>query len=394
MRNALKEILAGKPVDYTPVAPSYLSLFLADFERNYYIEAYRLRMRGGERYAIDHQEDTEIRAQAIYQSYGIFKSRPDWMEISTGATRSWAERTNIVRQEDVLHYVDICTGLRVPMHAIPLQRGDARLAHVNPSRSDLWDVSAQMQDEDDVDELLPVISADKLLASGEFDLPKRIIADYGELTFLSTILDTPFSDAYALLGFQGLMLTQHDRPKLFHYLLGRQLVVSKEVMQAWATLGLHGVYVEEVFTGADMISPSSYDEFVYLYNQPYFKYMRSLDLLPIHYVCGDVLPRLKRIVTYEVAALAVEESKKNFKIEISDVVAQVGGKTVVFGNIDSVRFGLNGSQAEMAAEVRRQVEIGRQADGFVVSTGSPFPLDTNPRQIDVMVETAHQLQLP
>ena len=290
-----------------------------------------------------------------------------------------------------MHYEDTRTGLRVPMHAIPLQYGDARLAHVNPSRSDLWDVSARLRDEDDVDELLPVISARSLLDSGEFDLPKRIIGDYGELTFLSTILDTPFSDAYGLLGFLGLMLIQQDRPGLFHYLLERQFEASKEVIQAWATLGLHGVYVEEVFTGADMISPHSYDEFVYAYNQPYFKYMSSLDLLPIHYVCGDVLPRLKRIVTYELAAVAVEESKKNFEIEISDVVAEVGGKTVVFGNIDSVRFGLNGSQAEMVNEVRRQVEIGKQAAGFVVSTGSPFPLDANPRQIDVMVETAHRL---
>jgi uroporphyrinogen-III decarboxylase len=45
----------------------------------------------------------------------------------------------------------------------------------------------------------------------------------------------------------------------------------------------------------------------------------------------------------------------------------------------------------MAAEVRRQVSIGARANGFVVGTGSPFPLDTNPRQIDTLVETAHSL---
>jgi uroporphyrinogen-III decarboxylase len=44
---------------------------------------------------------------------------------------------------------------------------------------------------------------------------------------------------------------------------------------------------------------------------------------------------------------------------------------------------------EMAAEVKRQIRIGAQAKGFVVSTGSPFPLDTNPRLIDTLVATAH-----
>ena len=46
---------------------------------------------------------------------------------------------------------------------------------------------------------------------------------------------------------------------------------------------------------------------------------------------------------------------------------------------------------EMAAEVRRQAGIGTRAKGFVVSTGSPFPLDTNPRLLDTLVTTAHSL---
>ncbi|MBN1147266.1 MAG: hypothetical protein JXA78_08420 [Anaerolineales bacterium] len=389
MTNALLQVLRGERPDRIPAAPAYPSLFLADFERNYYIEQYRLRLRGRERYPIDHDEDTEIRAQALYQSYGIFKSRPDWIEVHCGASRAWAGRTHIVVQGGALHYEDIESGVRVPMRSIPLPRGDARLAPDNPHSGDLWDISDLLQGEADVDELLPVLDAQDMLASGEFDLPRRVVGDYAALTFVSTILDTPFSDAYDLLGFQGLMLIQHDRPQLFHYLLQRKLAQSEQVMRAWAETGVHGVYVEEVFTGADMISPRSYDEFVFAYNQSYFHHMRSLGLLPIHYVCGDVIPRLERIVGYEIAAVAVEESKKSFQIEIEDVVAAVNGRAAVFGNIDAVHFGLHASPAEMVAEVRRQVEIGKRAAGFVVSTGSPFPLDTNPRQIDALMDAAH-----
>jgi len=74
-----------------------------------------------------------------------------------------------------------------------------------------------------------------------------------------------------------------------------------------ALFGVHGIYAEEVFTGADLISPRSYDAFVFAYDQPYFQFMRSLGLLPIHYVCGDSLPRLERIMQYDIAAVAVEE---------------------------------------------------------------------------------------
>jgi uroporphyrinogen-III decarboxylase len=44
---------------------------------------------------------------------------------------------------------------------------------------------------------------------------------------------------------------------------------------------------------------------------------------------------------------------------------------------------------EMAAEAKRQLRVGREAKGFMLSTGSPFPLDTNPRLIDTLVATAH-----
>jgi len=381
--------LSGQRSDVFPAAPAYLSLFLADFERAYYVEQYRRCLRGRSRYPVDHIEDTFFRAQAIYQSYGVFKVRPDWIEVHGGASRAWAERTEIVVQDGVLHYEDRESGARVPMHQAPMPHGDARLTPSNASLTDLWDTSGQLQDRDDIDAYLPLLTAEEMLARGDFDLPRQLVADYGDDYFLSTILDTPFSDAYDLLGFQGLMLIQYDRPALLHYLLQRKLAQTQEVMGAWAAVGVHGVYVEEVFTGADLISPRSYDEFVFAYNQPYFRHMRGLGLLPIHYVCGDTIPRLERMVQYDVAAVAVEESKKSFRIDIDEVVKRVNGRMAVFGNIDAVRFGLHASLEEMAAEVKRQAEIGARARGFVVSTGSPFPLDTNPRLIDTLVATAH-----
>ncbi|GAB4544629.1 MAG: hypothetical protein Kow0063_38410 [Anaerolineae bacterium] len=390
-RDRMCRALSGQKTDVVPAAPAYLSLFLADFQRAYYIEEYRRRMRGRSRYPVDHEEDTFLRAQALYQSYGIFKAWPDWIEVHPGASRAWSERTDIVQQDGRLYYEDKRSGRRVPMEAAPLPHGDASLNVLTPSSVDVWDTSDQIQSEADVDARLPVLTGDEWLARGDFDLPRQVIADYGDRFFISTILGTPFSSAYDLLGFQGLMLIQHDRPALLHYVLRRYLARSKEYMNAWAALGIHGVYVEEVFTGADMISPDSYDEYVFPYNQALFSHLSDLGLLSIYYICGDAVPRLDRIAGLDIAAVAVEESKKNFRIEIEEVVDRVAGRMAVFGNIDAVRFGLHARLEDMAAEVRRQARIGAKARGFVVSTGSPFPLDTNPRLVDTLVTTAHSL---
>ena len=385
--------LTGQKPDVLPAAPAYLSLFLEELERAAYIEQYRRRLGGRALYPVDHEEDTLFRAQALYQSYGVFQVPPDWLELHQGASRAWAARMQIASEEGVLYYQDRSSGARRAMHEVPIPRGDAALAPANASLQDLWDGSSQLRGPEDVDTRLPLLPADELLARGDYDLPRKVVADYGGHFFLSAILDTPFSDAYDLLGFQGLMVIQHDRPELLQHLLARELARSEQVMAAWAAVGLHGMYVQEVFTGADVISPRSYDRFVFAYNQPYFERMSALGLLPVHYVCGDIIPRLERMCQYRLAAIAVEESKKSFTIEIEDVVQRVAGRAAVFGNVDAVRFGLHGTMEEMAAEVQRQARIGAAAKGFVVSTGSPFPLDTNPRVVDTLVATAHAMML-
>jgi hypothetical protein len=46
------QILRDETTDQTPAAPAYLILFLSDFERSYYIQQYRQRMQGLNRYPL------------------------------------------------------------------------------------------------------------------------------------------------------------------------------------------------------------------------------------------------------------------------------------------------------------------------------------------------------
>jgi hypothetical protein len=383
--------LMGEKTDAVPAAPSYLSLYLADAFRTHYIEQYRNCMKGRKRYPMEHAEDTYFRMQALIHSYDVFKTPPDWIEVGTGVSKSWAERTEIVTREGILCYEDKLSGVCVPMQAIPVPYGDEPLDETIPSGRDIWDISGQISSRGDVEAQMPIMSTEDWLERGDFDLPLKVVAEYGDRYFISTILDTPYSDMYDYLGFRGLMVFQRRKPELLQLLLQRRLMQSKEVMAAWAATGIHGVYVEEVFSGADIISPQSYVTFIFSYNQPYFEHMGALGLSAIHYVCGDVLPRLEYMVEYDIAAVAVEESKKGFRIELAEVVERVAGRKTVIGNIDAVRFGIHATPEEMSAEVRRQAGIGAQARGFIASTGSPFPLETDPRMIDTLVATAHSI---
>jgi hypothetical protein len=386
-KDRMLKALAGETCDELPAAPAYVSLFLEDFERAYYIELYRRRMRGLASYPVDHTEDTRFRAEAMYQAYGIFKTRPDYMELRQGATRAWAERTEIVLEEDIPYYRDRETGIKRAMDAVPLPCGDAEQQHT--SHADVWENPSLATNEDEVHGQLPVLDTSTLLKRGDFDLPRQVVADYGDRYYLSAILSTPYMASYSLLGFQGLMLIQHDSPRLFHVILQCEVAQLKPVIDAWAAVGVHGIFAEEVWSGADLISARSYEEFVFPYNQDMFHHASAAGLHTIHYVCGDVMSRLERISELAVSAVAVEESKKGFRIDIEDVVRLAGERRVVFGNIDAVEYGVRAPADAIRAEVKRQARAGARARGFVVSTGSPFPLDTNPRRIDALVAAAH-----
>ena len=95
----------GKP-DVLPAAPCYLSLYLADRMRANYIELYQHWMKGHTRRSIDHDQDTQIRLEALHRSYDLFNARPDWIEVDIGASKAWADRTDIIRSGGVLCYED------------------------------------------------------------------------------------------------------------------------------------------------------------------------------------------------------------------------------------------------------------------------------------------------
>jgi len=143
-----------------------------------------------------------------------------------------------------------------------------------------------------------------------------------------------------------------------------------------AAAGVQYLWLEECLSSADLISPRDYERFAFATTGPYIAEAKRLGLTVVLYYCGDVMSRLPWLKRLGMDALAVEESKKGFSVDIADVIAEVGDTCCVFGNVDAVQVMLEGTRATIEAEVHRQLRLGRQAGGFVLCQGSPFTLDT------------------
>jgi hypothetical protein len=381
--------LQGTMPDCVPAAPSYLGLFRADVEKEYYVRQYRERMKGTSRYQPDHDEDVEFRAKAVHHAHEFFKEMPDCIEVTPGPARDWASRTEIVSENSRLWYLDTVTGDRYDMLDAPFPSGrDYLYGNIPSSEQDVWDRSELIQNRDVIDMLVRIVPLEELEEQGVFDLPRKVICDTGETFYVVVIDSTPYCAAY-LLGFQGMMLAFHDNPDNLKYYMHRILQQREPILRGYARSGYNGIYAEEIFSGVDIISPDLFDEFVFPFNAEYFRITRELGLLTTYYVCGNPVPLIPRIMQMECDAVAFEESKKNFEIAIDEIVEAAGKEKCIFGNIDAAYYGLQAGVDEITAEVHRQIEAGLKAKGFVVSTGSPLPLESPLRNIDAMVAAAH-----
>lgn len=398
LKERMLKVLSGQRPDMIPVAPSYLDLTFEDSIREYYVDQYKQRMKELKlrRYQVDHIEDTIFRVNAIYHVYSAVKEKSDWIQISyCGPSRRWAESTEIYLIDDNLFYVDKQTGEKRNMLTTELPSGIGYCSiyggcEYQDDTKDIWDSSSNLRTAADVDALIMITPAEELLDQGILDVPRRIVSDYGDKYYISALLGTPFTNCYDLIGFRGMMVMTYENPELLKYIIERELAQDLERAKALAQVGIDGIYVVETFTGGDMISPQAYNEFIYPFDDILIREIRRLGLRSIFYFCGDINPRLDRLAKLDIAALAFEESKGGVMIELERIVDKVGKDLCLLGNIDSIRFGLHGTPEEMVAEVKRQIDIGSRAAGFIVSNGSPFPPDTNPRQIDAMITAAHE----
>jgi uroporphyrinogen-III decarboxylase len=385
--------MKGEPPDVAPAAPAYIGLFRAEAEKRHYADQYRDRMKGMTRYSPDHDEDIEFRANALYKAYDMFGEMPDCIEVTPGPARAWAERVDIVSENSRLFYLDTVTGDLYDFMENSLPSGrDYLYGNIPSSQQDVWDRSVIIQSKDVIDTIIRLVPLDELEEEGVFDLPKKIVREKGDEYFIIVYDSTPYTAAY-LLGFQGLMLTFYDNPDNLKYYIERIFEQRKPVLRGFADAGYDGIYAEEIFSGVDIISPELFDEFVFPFNAEYFKLTRSLGLLTAYYMCGNPVPLLSRMCELECDAVACEESKKNFEIEITEVVKQIGHAKCVFGNVDAPLYGVHARQEQIKIEVNRQVEAGKNAKGFVVSTGSPYPLDSPLQNIDALVAAAHSFRL-
>lgn len=336
------------------------------------------------------QEVPDVETQVAWRREVTGAIGQDWFSLDSGASKAARERYTVVERNDAVYHVDRLTGvervLQPPVISGWRGHGVASVHPKNPPQTPdaveawiaQWDVPGQT------------------LKDGRADLPRRILEDWGAALYPMGYINGPLWSCYYMWGFEGMMLHLAEHPDLVRVAVARFTKQTLDQIRVAARLGAKGVWLEDCLT--DMVSPTHYATF----NLPYLRQLtdaaRGWGIHTFHYFCGNPAGKWDLILDTGADALALEESKKGFDIDIEDVVSRVrrqsppGRQMVVLGNLDAVGILEQGDEAALRAEIKRQIAAGRRNGGrFVMSLGSPVTPDTPASRVRLYCDLAHEL---
>jgi len=374
----LNALSGGKPT-VTPVAVDYMLLYLAERIEGAYVAAYRPRLEREGRVRLDPDEDVEIRAQALLQAHACFQEQDDWLQVSGVPIHEVLGQRELVLEGDQVFEVDRVAGARRQLLL------DGQESKTEEMRQRFERTGQFGLDQAELSQEMVQHRESSRADRGNLRLVEILAGQVGDDLFVYTGGSAPFWLLYDLLGFEGMMTALHDAPKLVFEIMETSLEATLEYAQAFKNAGGHGIRIEECLVSADMISPRMYERFVLPYEERLFEQLRRMGLKSILYFCGDVMPRLPALRQLPIDALMVEESKKNFVIDIGEVRAAVGPDLCLMGNIDAYGIIEKATRAELAAEVARQVRVAGSSGAFIVGLGSPLTLGTPPERVDLLI---------
>lgn len=334
-----------------------------------------------------HAEAPDVERQLRWREEVLPKIGQDWFLLPSCRPRRERDRLSVVEREGGVYLRDAATGrereLEEPeVGGWPRGPRQEALGHADPPRS-AAEVDRRVAEPD-------ARSAREMRSAGETDLADALLAGAARDLLPMERVGSPFWLCYSLWGFEELMVAVVDAPDLLAHACSRFLARETAAVRRAAARGARAIWIEECLS--DAVGPEAFSAIAAPPRERLVREIRSLGMSAIYYYCGDPSDRWDRILATGADALALEEGKKGFAIDIEEVVDRVRGRMCVLGNLDAIAVLERGSDAELAREVGRQIAAGRRNGGrFVTSLGSPVTPGTPIGRVRRYVEIAREL---
>ena len=376
---AMQKALGGATAGPVPAAPLYLSLYLEPRRRRSLAEVYREMAGAGSELVLTFEDELAARVEAWRRAWQAITDPPAWMPCQLGPSRTAVAGARVTFEEGRC--------LWYPPGAD--RHSDDLLAFYDNRSEDIWELSNPPVTSAQVESALPVPSAERYLSDGQGRYPQLLHERFGDQYCLVAATGTPYWLSYDTFGFRAFMENMRQRPELLLAACRRNLQILLAQAQACWLAGTRVMFIEECLSGPDLISAADYRRFCWPFLRDFLTGLKDLGFTTVCYHCGGIQGRLELLAQSAADALAFEESKKGFVIDLAQIRREIGEEKVLFGNTDAVLI-RDGAQQDIMADVQRQYAAA--GPRFVASIGSPFTLDTSEEKVSMLVRAAATLR--
>ena len=241
-------------------------------------------------------------------------------------------------------------------------------------------------------QVLPSLAnrAQNIKEDGSADLSQALIKEHGSQLYPIAYADAPLWYFYDLWGFEGMMVMIGGQPELAKRACPHFTARTIDAVRQAAMLGAAGILIWECFT--DLISPQAYKTFSVPYMRQVVEECRNLGIKSIYGFAGNPAGKLDEILSIGADALAFEESKKNFVVDINQLAEYIDGRCTLFGNLDAIGVLQDGSEAQLRDALAEQIAAGRRnKNRFIVSLGSPVTPATPVDRMRLYCDMVHEM---
>ena len=342
-RELIINTIKGIPTERIPVNPHWWGLY--KFEISFGMKDYSEEHKIGEL-------DAEKLAKVDSEFYELFK--PDIFHLSTGPS------------------------------VVPFTEKRNRKIHdsLEKMRSSL--------SSDDIEGYIDAIYQDEeeIIQSGVFRHVTILREKYPDV-FIAVNEGNPICsilDPHGIIGFENGLIALIENPGFMAELTYRLYEILLPRMKALKTSGADCYMGSETYCSCDLISPETYKKIIYPAQKMFYTETKKTGLYPFVYYCGEILPILDYICELGADALLVEEPKKNYNLEISEIYKRINGRMTLFGNLDSVDILQKGTKEDIRKETLRQINLCNNGK-FIMANGCPVSFSTPVENVIEMIET-------
>lgn len=185
----------------------------------------------------------------------------------------------------------------------------------------------------------------------------------------------PFSLAGRLGEMTKIFMSLISDPGMVHILLEKCTAFLISYAKAYKAAGTQGIFIAEPAAG--LISPAQCEEFSSRYVSRIVSEVQDDNFMVVLHNCGNTKKLIPAMLSTGVQGLHFGNA-----VDMTDIVPQIPGHILAFGNLDPATIFKQGTPEEVKAKTTALIENMSGYRNFVLSSGCDIPPGTPVSNID------------